>query len=145
MINNYIFNKNYIGLFCPDSNEYLYNYIYELGYTDNDSKNWKCRYIVLSVIKYLLDNQVIYIYDWPNYPEIKKNMSNADIIKTIDKLWLKESKYPDFFGMVIFGTSKWYKDNLERLGLTIYTDWNKFVQSEIGDLEKWIENNKPKY
>ncbi len=145
MINNYIFNKNYIGLFSPYSNEYLYNYIYELGYTDKDSGNWKCRFIVLSTINYLLENKIIYIYDWPNHPSINKKLSNEDIIKTIDKSWLQESKYPDFFGMVIFGTSQWYKDNLERLGMTIYTDWNKFVQSEIGDLEKWIENNKPKY
>ena len=144
MISKNIFKNEYINLFCPNSNEYLFDYIYILGYKDIDSKNWKSRLVVLSVIEYLLREKIIFVHNWPNHDELDKKMSVKNIIKTIDKLWFENAIFPDFYGIVMFDNEKWYTDKLEDLGLTQTTNWENFVKTKIGDLEKWIEENKPK-
>ena len=55
-----------------------------------------------------------------------------------------EDKDPNFYGMVTFGSKKWYVNKLEEQGLTDTTDWETFVKNKIGDLEQWIEENRPK-
>ena len=45
--------------------------------------------------------------------------------------------------MVMFKHKDWYVDALEKKGLTSTTDWKTFVKEKIGDLEKWIEDNRP--
>ena len=52
----------------------IYLIIYILGYKDIDSKNWKSRLVVLSVIEYLLREKIIFVHNWPNHDELDKKM-----------------------------------------------------------------------
>ena len=61
-----------------------------------------------------------------------------------DKIWFEGAKFPDLYGMVIFGTQKWYTEALEKKGMTNTTNWKLFVKNKIGNLEQWIEDNRPK-
>ena len=145
MIEKDIFKGKNVNLFCPGANEFLYDYIYLLGYTDNASNDWKARHIVLSVLKHLLELDIIYIYSWYNQPELKgKRMTIDEIIKKIDNLWFENAIFPDFYNMVMFGSKKWYIEALRKLGMTHTTNWEAFVKETIGDLEQWIEENRPK-
>ncbi|MDG2193281.1 MAG: hypothetical protein P8K77_00200 [Polaribacter sp.] len=144
MISKNIFKNGYINLFCPNSNEYLFDYIYALGFKDIDSKNWKPRLVILSVLEYLFRLKIINVYSWPNHPELeKKGMTIKETIETIDKLWSNNATFPDFYGIVMFENQKWYTEALEKKGLTQTTNWEKFIENEIGDLEKFIEDNRP--
>lgn len=67
MILNNIF-KDYVNLFSPYSNEFLYDYICLLGFTDKSSNDLKARDKVLSVLEQLFKLDVIYIYRWYNNP-----------------------------------------------------------------------------
>ena len=145
MISKNIFKNEYINLFCPNSNEYLFDYIYILGFKDIDSKNWKSRLVVLSVIEYLFKLKIINIYNWPNNPELdKKKMTIKEIIVTIDNLWDYNATFPDFYGIVIFGSQNWYVEALKKNGLSQTINWENFVKNKIENLENWIEENKPK-
>ena len=145
MIRKYIFYEENISLFAPSSNEFLYNFIYQLGYKDEDANDWKARFIVLSVIKELFELRVLSVHSWCNDEKLNnENLSIDEIINRIDYLWKKNTKYPDYYNMLVFGTQKWYIDKLRSLGMTNTTDWNSFVEKKIGNLEKWIELNKPK-
>ena len=147
MIKN-IFKKN-INLFAPFSNEYLFDYIYLLGYTDKDLKK-SCGYDeikaeTLWILEKLLNLKIIYIYTWCNNSHLNgKVMSSKEILKQIDSLWFKGAEYPDFYEMVMFGTQEWYTDKLWKMGMNHTTNWETFVKNNIGDLEQWIEENRPK-
>ena len=60
-------------------------------------------------------------------------------------MWFENAIFPDFYGIVMFGNEKWYTDKLEDLGLTQTTNWENFVKTKIGDLEKWIEESEKDY
>ncbi len=144
MIEKDVFKGKNINLFCPNVNEFLYNFIYLIEYSDEASNDWKSRHVVLSVIEILLNFEVIYVYDWIAKPKLKnKKLDNKSIIKEIDEIWFKGAKYSDYYNMVMFGSTRWYVDSLAKLGMTNTTNWEYFVKNKIGDLEKWIEDNKP--
>lgn len=147
MIKN-IFTKN-LNLLAPCSNEYLFNYIYLLGYTDEDLRNSQnynnIKYEVIEVLKQLFIIEVIEVQNWCNNSELNnKYLTIEDTIKNIDKIWFEGATFPDFYQMVLFGTPKWYTDKLWELGITHTTNWENFVSDKIGDLKQWIEDNKPK-
>ena len=145
MIDKDVFKGKNINLFSPYSNELLYDYIYSLEYTDEASKDWKARHVVLSVLKTLFELDVIYVYKWYNQPELKnKKLTINETIIKIDDIWFENAIYPDFYNMVMFGSQKWYVDALEKIGMTHTTNWENFVKEKIGDLEQWIERNRPK-
>ncbi len=109
-------------------------------------KDWKAKFVILNILKFLLELKVIYVFNWGNaQPPNIQDFSNEDVINHIDKNWIIGAKYPDFYSMAMFGSTKWYVDKLEELGMTHTTNWESFVSEKIGDLEKWIEENKPKY
>lgn len=143
-----IFKEN-VNLFAPYSNEYLFDFIYLLDYSDNDLKSVqqgkKIKFEVIDVIKKLLDLKIILIYSWCNNPELNnKNLTIEETIFHIETIWFNGATFPDFYGMVMFGTQKWYADKLWEIGMTHTTNWESFVNEKIGDLEEWIEKNKPK-
>lgn len=147
MIN--IFDKKYVDLFYPYHNEILWEIADEIGY-NNDYTNPNAKKETLNVLKQMLDLDIINILCWVTKPELEnKNLTNKEIIKEIDKMWVKETDYPDFYSIVIFGLPKWYKEGLEALGLSEMPtkdelSWEYFVEYKIGNLEGWIEKNRPK-
>ncbi len=146
MIFKEIYEGRNLYLFAPYDNEYLYNYIQHLGYDIEDaSKDWRKRLVVLSVIKSLMELDIIYIHNWCNNSQLNDmEMTIDETLSHINELWKKDSKFPDFYAIVMFGTKKWYSDKLHEMGLTQVTDWNQFLNANIPDLKLWIEENKPK-
>ena len=140
-----LFKKEYIGLLCPHSFEFLNHLIGQLGYSQEQYDNLKVKQNVLNVIKLLFDLGILTVHDWVNNKDLNnENLTSVDIINKIDDLWVKGIKYPDFYNIILFGTSGWYVKKLENLGMTPTTNWETFVKDKIGNLEKWIEDNRPK-
>jgi len=140
----------YLNLYCPLHTEHLWDFIAEvldkknIPYEGSKKKNLKNE--VLEIISKLLDYNLIYIgNEWLDQSTIKKwKLSNEEIIKKIDDIWFESAEYPDFFNMIWFGFEDWYKNKIKILGMTDTTNWETFVNYKIGDLEQWIEENRPK-
>jgi hypothetical protein len=142
-----IFYSRYINLFLPnDGVEFLFNIINELGYNVDKPLSVKERENILFVIDQLFKLDLIYVFHWgKNHNEMKnKKYTIVETLNHINTMWFEKAYYPDYYGMIMFGHKKWYTDKLENLGLTETTNWEQFVKNKIGDLEKWIEENKPK-
>ncbi|MGO4919482.1 hypothetical protein [Maribacter spongiicola] len=136
-ISDYI--SNHIDVFCPNSNELLLDFIHNLGYNNFDSLEVKLD--VLRIIEILLDLDLIYRYKW--YDKSLK-LNKEQTINNISDIWTENVKYEDFYNMVYFGSTDWYVKKLENLGMSQTTDWRCFVKNKIGDLEKFIQSEKPK-
>jgi hypothetical protein len=145
MIKNEIFNKEFRGLLCPYSFEFLNNLLGLLNYSYNRYDDDKTREEILSILRVLFELRVLYVYKWFAKPELDKiNLTIDETLEHIDKIWFKGAKYPDFYGMLIFGNKDWYVEKLKEKGLTETIDWEWFLDNQIPDLEKWIEENRPK-
>ncbi len=70
-------------------------------------------------------------------------ISNEEIIRHLNKVWFEGADFEHFYGMPMFKYKDWYLNALKKEGLTPYTYWRTFVKEKIGDLEKWIEENRP--
>lgn len=142
-----IFDDKYVELFCPyDGVEFIQNIILGLGYTNKNLSSQKAKKEALIVIEELLNLNLIYVFHWgQNHSSmVGKVFTIKQTINYIDSLWFQGAGYSDFYGMVMFGYKKWYVEELEKLGMTHTTNWKEFVKNKIGNLEKWIEDNKPK-
>lgn len=49
----------------------------------------------------------------------------------------------DFYTIACFETKGWYVNKMRDLGMSPTRNWKMFVEEEIGDLEKWIMENRP--
>lgn len=132
-----------IDLFCPGTNAFIFDFIYQLGYYDRDfgnlNKENTIKKEVLEAIKILIYLEVMYIKNWYDKQEISKNLMTTNaIIEEIDKIWFNSARYPDFFNMLLFGNPEWYFNSLKKIGMSETTDWKTFVNENIGNLEKWI-------
>lgn len=144
MNDSILFKTKNINLFCPWTNEYLFDYIYTLGYADKDLPDWRIKIVVLSTVKILLSYNIVNIYKWIDNNQLSsQNLTTDEIILEIDKIWFESATYEDFFKMVMFGTPEWYTNKLKEIGMTETTNWQVFVNENIGDLKKWIEENRP--
>ena len=141
-----IFNNEYINLFIPDDGvEFIHSIIQSLGYGIKDFKSQEVRTETLEAIRQLLEIEMLEVYSWHGHDvktEVPK-LSNEEILKKVKEQWFIGADYVDFLGMVMFGHPSWYVDKLNELGFTPTTDWKWFVKHKIGDLEKWIKDNKP--
>lgn len=139
-----IFDEKNIELFSPEGVEFIYNILDSVGITD--FKSLEAKNIGLTIIKKLFGLGLIEVYHWGTYHEDLngQELSLKQIIALIEKVWFVGADYPDFFGMPMFKYKDWYLKALEKEGLTITTNWKTFVKEEIGDLEQWIEKNRPK-
>lgn len=145
MTKNELFSSDKIDLLCPQSNELLLDFVYLLGYDDMDLQNQNVKEDTLFVIEQLLEIDILYVHKWYENPKLDNTkLSVKETLDHLDKIWFKGAKYPDFFNMVIFGSKDWYVKKLQSLGMNHTTNWKWFVKNKIGNLEKWIEENRPK-
>jgi len=143
-----IFEPKYLIFFCYDNDsvEFLYNFLQELGYDFNKPISNIVKKEVLNIIKELMKLDVIYVFHWgkDNIQMRNKTLSIQETLNYINKSWYENTKYPDYYDMVMFGYKKWYIEKLKDVGyIPNKTNWSEFVKENIGDLEKWIEENKP--
>ncbi|NJB38200.1 hypothetical protein [Croceivirga sp. JEA036] len=140
-----IFDKKYLDLLAPNGVEYIWGVYMHLGIKDNESSKPNNKRIILDTIKSLLNYSILQVGEWYQRPELNsKKLTVKEIVKNLDEIWNEKATYPDFYDMVYFTTPEWYVNKTKKLGLTMTTDWKTFVKEEIGDLEKWIEENRPK-
>ena len=145
MTKNELFKKENIGLTCPETFEFLSEMIGILGYSIYDSE--EVRKEVFETLKILFELDILKIYKWYSRPELNnQQLTIEETLNHIDRIWFKKAEYPDFYNMMMFSGSDWYVKKTKSLGLTMTTNWEWFVENKIrdGDLEKWIEENRPK-
>lgn len=138
----------YIDLYCPLNAEHLWDFIAAVLDEKNEkySARKETKKEVLKIIAKQLKFKLLYAgNNWRNQSAIERwDLTNDEVMKKIDEIWFENAKYPDFFNMVWFRYEDWYKNKIEELGMTQTTNWKDFVKNKIGDLEQWIEDNKPK-
>jgi hypothetical protein len=100
----------------------------------------------LSILQNLFKLKLIEIFHWGKHHEIIKqlDLNTKQTIKFIDVTWFEGADFEDFVDMPMFKYKDWYLNALKNEGLTHTTNWKSFVEEKIGNLEKWIEENKPK-
>lgn len=136
-----------IDIFCPSYNEYLWDII---SIIKNDNKyisDELLRKFTLSYINEMITKDIIYIgSEWDKEKRLIKWVKPKEqIMNDINKMWFKNATYPDFLEMIWFGYEEWYAKKLNSLGFgKDNTLWRDFVTKKIGNLEQWIEENRPK-
>lgn len=145
MIKSNFFEERFIGVFCPESNETILDFIYLLGYTDLTINTKQCKKDTLALIKVLLELDILEIYKWGKYEYLLKDIhfETNEILLLLERMWFEGIKYSDFYGIAIFGNTDWYVKKIRLEGLTYTTDWKTFVKEKIGNLEDWIQKNRP--
>lgn len=141
-----VFDFRYVNLFLPDDGvEFIHSIIESLGYGIRDYKSSEVREETLEAISQLLELKMLEVYRWEANQEEPndRKLSDKEILNKVEQQWFIGADYVDFLGMVMFGHPSWYVDKLNELGFTPTTDWKWFVKHKIGDLEKWIKDNKP--
>lgn len=133
-----------LKFYCPHYIELLFDFFGEFDISTNDRYTPEKKRKVLNTVSELLSNKIIYIGNIENKKIKRWSLSNEDILKKIDVLWHERTDFEEFYDMVWFGYENWYIEKLEQIGLSNNIDWKIFVETKIGDLEKWIEQNKPK-
>lgn len=145
MIKQDLFDKENLDIFIPnDGVEFIYSILQSLGYRDFTTK--VAREHGLKIINQLFALDLIEIFHWGNYNKIFKNVifNKIQTLRLIENIWFEGADYSDFIGMIIFKHKDWYIKALEKEGFTHTKNWENFVKEKIGNLEKWIKQNRPK-
>ncbi len=141
MENINIFEEKYSFAVCSEIVEYLPHLFHLEKHEDKSILKER----TLHILKKVLDLDILKVYEWLAKPELNgKFLSTDEIIESIDEIWFEGAEFPDFYAMVIFESTKWYKTKLNALGLTHTTNWDWFIKNKIGNLEKWIDENRSK-
>lgn len=140
-----IFDKENIGVFAPYSGIETIDSILQNINHYKDFTTLKARRECLKVINDLFELGLIEVFHWGKYEHDFKNeeLSNFEKMMYLQELWFIGADFSDFVSMPMFKYKDWYIKKLEDLGMTHYTDWKTFVNDKIGDLEKWIRENRP--
>lgn len=138
-------NKN-IGIFSPYSGIELIDYILNNINHYKDFTTKEARRDCLRAINKLFELELIEVFYWGKYQHELKNkeLSIFENMMYLQELWFVGANFADFSFMPMFKYKDWYIEKLEEFGMTETTDWIEFVQNKIGNLEKWIEDNRPK-
>lgn len=144
MTNKEFFDINNIELFMPDGVEFIYTILQNIGFTDFSTN--EAREKGLETIKKLLELNLIDVFHWGEHHSSLKdeNISNDELICHLENIWFNGADFEHFSNMIMFKFKDWYLSALKNAGLTNTTNWKTFIKENIGDLEKWIEENKPK-
>ncbi|MBL7472915.1 hypothetical protein [Robertkochia sediminum] len=142
-MNAQLFAEKNRELFMPDGVEYIYNILNNIGYSDYTSAEAKTE--GMEVIKALFELDLIEVFSYGNYHLKFSNerLSVDEVLAHLDKVWFIGADFSDFVSMPMFKFKDWYLRALKEAGLTDTTEWNNFVREEIGDLQKWIGENRP--
>lgn len=141
MENINIFEEKYSFAVTPQIVEYLF----DLFYIEKHEHKSILKKRTLHILKKVFELDILKVSEWLAKPELNNVVLTIDeIIKNIDEIWFEKAEFPDFYAMVIFESTNWYKSKMNKLGLTPTTNWDWFVKNKIGNLEKWIKENKPK-
>jgi len=136
-MNNYSF-------YIPNNIELIFDFFGDLAIKPNKPYSKKEKYEVLQWVGKLLKSEILYAGEYDNEKKFKKwNLPINEIIQKIECEWNEDLEFPEFYNLVWFSYQKWYIEALKKRGLTETKDWNNFIKNEIGDLEKWIKENKP--
>lgn len=93
----------------------------------------------------MLSNQVLYVGEIINNEFVLWDEPNKKLVEKINNIWSEDTDFQDFYNMVWFGYQDWYLKALKKEGFEKEkSSWNDFVKNNLGDLKKWIEENKPK-
>ncbi|PIB31347.1 hypothetical protein BFP77_01905 [Maribacter sp. 4U21] len=141
MTNKELFDN--IHLFMPDGVEFIHDILENIGHISFRTEEVKRD--GLEIIRKLLELNLIEVFHWGEHHKIIYNLDFTleQTVKYVDNIWFIGADVSDFYGMVMFKYKDWYLQALEKEGLTHTTYWKVFVQEKIGDLEKWIEKNRP--
>ncbi|WP_067032132.1 hypothetical protein [Allomuricauda sp. CP2A] len=145
MIKENIFAKENLNLFAPnDGVEFIYSILQNLGYRDFTTK--RARSHGLAVIKQLFELDLIEVFSWGENKKLFDNiiLTKNQTLALIDNIWFIGADFSDFISMPMFKHKEWYIEALKKEGLNSTTNWKTFVKEKIGDLEQWIEKNRPK-
>lgn len=139
MKNSDLFTDSNIDLFMPDGVEYIYNVLQNIGWDEYTSV--EAREEGLQVLSRLFEMDLIEVFSFGNYQKKLKNrrLSNNEIINHLRKVWFVGADFNDFLGMPMFKYKDWYLNALKEEGFSDKTDWRRFVDECIGDLEQWIK------
>jgi|GEM_PF-4678260 hypothetical protein len=148
MITINVFSTKYNGVFHPFGIESLYHLAVYIREKNIDIELDDLNTLTLEVFQYLINNNIIYVLEnnWMKNKELNKiKLSNNDLIKNIKEKMSSSKSMDEFYDFYWIKYQNWYREGLENKGLNVYTiKWNEFINERIGDLEKWIEENKPK-
>lgn len=142
-----IFDKKYFFLFCPyDGVEFMHNVLVSLGYIIKDWRSKQGRQEALYAIEELFKLDLIYVFHWgAKHDQMKdKSYTIEQTLEHIKSVWFEGANTPDFYGMVMLGSKKWYVDKLQESGYVLNSNWEKFYKSKLRNMEQWIEENRPR-
>ncbi|MBO0324181.1 hypothetical protein J0X14_17865 [Muricauda sp. CAU 1633] len=139
-----LFDPKHIDIFIPDNIEFISFILTSLGYGNTNESSEEAREHGLDTIEKLLELELIEVFSWGHY-EDKLKGKEIPLIKKMRymaELWPKGAKRGDFYEMPMFKYKDWYLEALERdaKDFDTYEDFFK----KIGNLEQWIEQNRPK-
>ncbi len=143
-----VFSKKYSLILNPYSLESFEQLTIFLSEKDKTITFKKLKNNSIDVFSFLLENKIIYVLesDWMRKKGYKNTkLNNEEIIKTLKEKWNIDTSFEVLYNLFWFKYQDWYTESFVQKGLTIYTtNWNLFLNEKIGDLDKWIEENKPK-
>ncbi|MGB1232439.1 MAG: hypothetical protein ACPG5M_09385 [Winogradskyella sp.] len=148
MDNNTIFKKENIGLFTEYGHgvDTIQHILHSIGYTFENLDRKKTRDHGLSVIKELLNNNIIYVSHWGKYNDILSvlELNTKQTLLYIETLWSIGSNNLEFEEIINFYFQEWYLNALKHESINSDTNWEWFGNEFIPNLPLWIKKNGPK-
>lgn len=133
------------NFYIPNKIELLFDFFGDLDIKISKPYSKDKRENVLKWVRKLLEKNVLYAGEFNREKKFEKwNLPVNQIILKINSEWGENIDFPEFYNLVWFSYQKWYLEKLKDLGYNESIDWNWFVKNKIGNLEQWIEENRPK-
>ncbi|MBD3862761.1 hypothetical protein [Olleya marilimosa] len=132
------------NLYCPYTIELLFDFFNEFNIKTNEKYTQQIKDKVLDTILEMLNNKVIFVSEKNKNGFVIWDEPKEIIVERINNMWSENTNFQDFYNMVWFGYENWYIEALKKEGFEQEKIvWTNFIEKDIGDLQKWIEANKP--